>query len=124
MPLPEYSPIVMPASKAFEGFAKKLLVGIGLFPEAYFKDKKATFSNLNDPTNPQRKNICDRDKHADTYLKRLNICLDMNRNFMMHSDNAKVTKVESPQEAREKLDNIFRDTKEIFEYFNDQYKLI
>ncbi|MCJ7508857.1 MAG: hypothetical protein MUO85_09040, partial [candidate division Zixibacteria bacterium] len=27
IPLPEFSPLVMPASKAFEGFAKKLLVG-------------------------------------------------------------------------------------------------
>jgi hypothetical protein len=38
----------MPASKAFEGFAKKLLVGIGLFEAAYFKTEDANFSALYD----------------------------------------------------------------------------
>ncbi len=123
IPLPEYSPVVMPASKAFEGFAKKLLVHIGLFPKDHFKDKKANFANLSDSSNPSRKAICDKDKHADSFLKKLAVCLDMSRNFMMHSDDARVTKIESPKEAREKLDSIFRDTKEIFEYFNDIYGL-
>lgn len=123
IPLPEYSPVVMPASKALEGFAKKLLIDIGLFPYDHFKDKKATFAILSDSAHPSRRGICEKDKHADSFLKKLAVCLDLSRNFMMHSDDAKVTKIESPQEAREKLDSIFRDTKEIFEYFNDIYKL-
>jgi len=122
IPLPEYSPVVMPASKALEGFAKKLLVDIGLFPQGYF-DKKSNFASLKDHNHPSRKAICEKDKHADSFLEKLAVCLDMSRNFMMHSDDAKVTKIESPQEAREKLDSIFRDAKEIFEYFNDIYKL-
>ena len=122
IPLPEYSPVVMPASKALEGFAKKLLVDIGLFPKGHF-DKKSNFANLKDHNHPSRKAICEKDKHADSFLEKLAVCLDMSRNFMMHSDDAKVTKIESPQEAREKLDSIFRDAKEIFEYFNDIYKL-
>lgn len=122
IPLPEYSPVVMPASKALEGFAKKLLVDIGLFPKGHF-DKKSNFASLKDRNHPSRKAICEKNKHADSFLEKLAVCLDMSRNFMMHSDDAKVTKIESPQEAREKLDSIFRDTKEIFEYFNDMYKL-
>jgi len=122
IPLPEYSPVVMPASKALEGFAKKLLEDIGLFPKGHF-DKKSNFASLKDHNHPSRKAICEKDKHADSFLEKLAVCLDMSRNFMMHSDDAKVTKIESPQEAREKLDSIFRDTKEIFEYFNDIYKL-
>lgn len=123
IPLPEYSPVVMPASKALEGFAKKLLINIGLFPKDHFKDKKANFAILSDSTHPLRKGVCEKDQHADSFLKKLSVCLDMSRNFMMHSDDAKVTKIESSQEAREKLDGIFKDIKEIFEYFNDIYKL-
>ena len=52
------------------------------------------------------------------------MCLDTNRNFMMHSDSSKVTKVDSPKEAVEKVKTIFKDAKEIFEYFNDLYRLL
>lgn len=124
IPLPEYSPIVMPASKALEGFAKKLLISIGLFPADHFNVKKASFNYLYDNAHPSRKAICEKDKYADSYLKKLALCLDMSRNFMMHSDDAKVTKIESLLEAREKLANILKDAKEIFEYFDDIYHLI
>lgn len=124
IPLPEYSPLVMPASKAFEGFAKKLLVGIGLFDPDYFKTKNATFSALNDTKDPKRKDICDKDKYADTMLKKVSLGLDMNRNFMMHSDESKITKVDTQEDAEKKLNKIFEETKEIFEYFNSIYKLL
>jgi hypothetical protein len=123
IPLPEYSPVVMPASKAFEGFAKKLLMDIGLFSKDHFKNKGANFNGLNDNTYPSRKIICEKDYHADSYLKKLSVCLDISRNFMMHSDDAKITKVETPEEARKKLDSIIGDTKDIFAYFNGVYKL-
>jgi len=123
VPLPEFSPLVMPASKAFEGFAKKLLVDIGLFDAGYFQKKGANFSALNDVNNPTRKAICNKEQYAHSMLKRLSVCLDMNRNFMMHSDSSKVTKVDSTSEAVEKVATIFKDAREIFEYFNDLYGL-
>ena len=123
IPLPEFSPLVMPASKAFEGFAKKLLVGIGLFDTEYLKTKSANFSALSDSNNPKRKGICTKEKYADKLLQRLNVCLDSNRNFMMHSDSSKVTKVNSADDAKEKVQTIFKDVREIFEYFNDLYGL-
>lgn len=124
IPLPEFSPLVMPASKAFEGFVKKLLVGIGLFEADYLKTKDANFSALYDKKNSKRKSICDEEKHADTMLEKIGVCLDMNRNFMMHSDESKITKVDSPEEAEEKVNTIFKDTKEIFDYFNGLYSLL
>ncbi|MBT9145611.1 MAG: hypothetical protein DDT42_01484 [candidate division WS2 bacterium] len=124
IPLPEFSPLVMPASKAFEGFTKKLLVGIGLFEADYFKTKNASFSALYDNNNPKRKTICDKEMHANTMLKKIGVYLDTNRNFMMHSDESKITKVDSQEEAEEKVDSIFRDTKEIFNYFNGPYSLL
>lgn len=124
IPLPEFSPLVMPASKAFEGFAKKLLVGIGLFEADYFKKKNANFSALSDNNNPKRKTICDKEKHANTMLTKIDVCLDTNRNFMMHSDESKITKVDSQKEAEEKVNSIFKDTKEIFDYFNGLFNLL
>jgi hypothetical protein len=124
IPLPEFSPLVMPASKAFEGFVKKLLVGIGLFKVDHFKTKDTNFSALNDVNNPKRKSICDKEKHADTMLKKTDLCIKTYRHFMMHSDESKITKVNSAEEGREKVDTIFKEAKEIFEYFNGLYNLI
>lgn len=124
IPLPEFSPLVMPASKAFEGFAKKLLVGIGLLEAHHFKTKNANFSILNDKNNPKRKSICNKEKYADIMLKKIDICVKTNRHFMMHSDESKITKVDSQEEAEEKVNSIFKDTKEIFNYFNDLYSLL
>jgi hypothetical protein len=123
VPLPEYSPVVMPASKAFEGFAKKTLVGIGLFDADHFKIKEANFSLLSDKDHPRRKAVCAKEKYADTMLQKIKVCLDTNRNFMMHSDDSKVTKIESPEAAYDKLDNIYGDTREIFGYFKGVFGL-
>jgi uncharacterized protein YeaO (DUF488 family) len=123
IPLPEFSPLVMPASKAFEGFAKKLLVDIELFEPDHFKTKNASFSHLNDTTNPKRKTVCQKEKYVDTYLKKISLDLDMFRNFMMHSDDSKVTKVETIEDALSEVKKIFEATKEIFEYFNDQFTI-
>lgn len=123
IPLPEFSPLVMPASKAFEGFAKKLLSGVGLVEVDHFKIRSASFSPLNDKDNPRRKAVCAKEKYAETMLKKISVCLDMSRNFMMHSDESKVTKVNSLEEAREKVDAIFSDTRQIFDYFKDLYPL-
>jgi len=124
IPLYEYSPIIMPASKAFEGFARKLLTDIGLFDPGYFERKTGNFGPLSDLANPKRKAICDKDKYAESYLKKLSVALEFNRNFMLHSDDKSVTKVNSQEEGEIKLNGIYRDTKDIFDYFNSVYKLI
>ena len=123
IPLPEFSPLVMPASKAFEGFAKKLLIGIGLFESDHFQNKKGSFSDLSTATHPKRKDICEKEKYADTMLKKISLCLDTNRNFMMHSDDSQITKVNNQEDAEMKVNIIFADTKEIFEYFDSIFNL-
>lgn len=123
IPLSEFSPLVMPAAKAFEGFVKKLLIGIGLVDADYFKKKGANFSPLNNPS-PERRAICDKEKHADTMLKKIDLCIKTNRHFWMHSDESKITKVGLQEEAEEKVNSIFRDTKEIVDYFNGLYSLL
>lgn len=116
--LPEYSPIVMPASKAFEGFAKKLLLAVGFYPPTHFSKKEEGFTNLMDKTYSGRKTLISKEKYAGSYINKLAVALDMTRNFMMHSDGSTVTKVNTPQEASDKLDDILKNTKEFFGYFN------
>jgi hypothetical protein len=122
VPLPEFSPLVMPASKAFEGFAKKFLVGIGLYEPGAFQ-KRANFQKLNDES-PEKKSICDRQKYARSMLKRLSTDLDIHRNFIMHTDDESVTKINNRSDAEFKVEFIFKEIKEIFEYFNSAYKLL
>ncbi|MBA7548770.1 hypothetical protein ES705_41237 [subsurface metagenome] len=71
--------------------------------------------------NPKRKTVCQKEKYVDTYLKK--ISLEMFRNFMMHSDDSNVTKVETIEDALSEVKKIFEATKEIFEYFNDQFTI-
>jgi len=124
IPLPEFSPIIMPASKAFEGFAKKLLVDIQLVGPDYFKKKSAGFSCLKNKTDPKRKALCKKEKYVDSMLERLNIALQFLRHHIMHSDESKLTKVESREDAEKRLSKIYEETKEIFEYFDDLFNLI
>jgi hypothetical protein len=123
IPLPEFSSLVMPASKAFEGFIKKVLVEIGLFEPEHFRTKKGNFAGLSDPNNPKRKAICIKEKYAESMLDRIRTCLDVNRNFMMHSDESRVTRVNTYEEAESKIDKIYHDSREIFDYFDNLYKL-
>ncbi len=121
--LPEYSAYVMPASKGFEGFTKKLLTDIGLFEKDHFKNKRPSFGFLKNETNSNRKAICDKAKYNESYLNRISNNLDFCRNFMMHSDESHVTKVETCGEAIEKLHFITKEIKDIFEYFKPIYNL-
>jgi hypothetical protein len=107
----------MPASKAFEGFIKKLLIKVSFYPSGHFDHKNSSFAYLNDINNPNRINFVKKEKYADTYLKKINVCLDTNRNFMMHSDGAIITKIESYDDAVKKLEEIFNDISEIYKYF-------
>jgi len=116
--LPEYSAVVMPASKGFEGFIKKLLVDIELVPSNYFNRRGATFSPLTDRNNKKRINLCNSDNKMDAFLNKINVDLNHYRNFMMHSDPSAITVINDIQDAILKVDGIFKETKYIFDYFN------
>lgn len=121
--MPEYSYIVMPAAKAFEGFTKKISVSLGLVDKDHFKKKGASFSFLNNKSE-HKKNVCDQLKYASTMLNKLSLGLDEYRNFVMHSDDEKITKVNTKEEAIKKVNNILESTKTIFDYFNQGIGLL
>jgi len=121
IPLPEYTPLVMPASKAFEGFSKKILVDVEFYEKDHFKLKTSKFENLSSKKHNKRINLCKKERHAGSFLDRISVDLDRYRNFMMHSDDSDVTKIESPDDAEKILIEICKETKEIFEYFNKYF---
>ena len=113
----------MPASKAYEGFCKQILIDIGLFEPTYFKAKNASLGPLADKSNGKRKQICTKSKYASTFLDRLAVGLDMYRHYYMHSDEEEITKVHSKEKAVEIVDSILELMKEVFDYFNRDYNL-
>lgn len=117
IPLPEFSPIVMPASKAFEGFTKKLLIKVGFYPPNHFDSKSSSFAYLNDKQHSNRQMLISKESYAGTYLDKISLCLDENRNFMMHSNNSTVTKLNTFTEAEAKLNDLFKELREIYHYF-------
>lgn len=121
--LPEYSAFVMPSSKAFEGFCKKLLIAIGLLPPNHFTSKGANFSMLSNKKDPTHVTICAKEKHVETYLEKLRVSLDQYRNFMMHSDSSFVTKVETPDKAISLVNDIYKIEEELFSYFSTVFRL-
>ncbi len=123
VPLPEFSPVVMPASKAFEGFVKKILVSIGLCTPDHFSVPNPNFGVLSDETNPAYVAICARDRNMGTLLKKLAVCIKTNRHFSMHSDESKITKIERHEEACQKVRNILGEVKDFFDNFNKIFSL-
>lgn len=121
--LPEYSPLVMPAAKGYEGFVKKLVISIGLVGSDYFTKKSGNFSPLSDTNNPNRQNLCAKQKHCGKMLNRVNLNLDIYRNFMMHSEGISITEVESFKKAETKINTIFLEISELFEYFDGNFNI-
>lgn len=124
IPLPEYSALVMPASKAFEGFVKKLLINLGIVSSTHFNTPKATFQPLTDAKDPGRIKACSLEKYVDKKLTELSVSLNKFRNYMMHSDGSVVTKVESQLDAEKKTSEIYDEMVEKFKYFNGIVTLI
>jgi len=122
--LPEYSAVVMPASKGFEGIIKNLLVDIQLVASNHFNAVGANFGPLCDKNNQNRINLCNMDKNMDTIFKKMDVVIKTNRHFIMHSDPSALTIINTIKEAIEKVNEIYKDTKYIFDYFNPLFNLI
>ena len=83
--------------------------------------KNANFSKLSDLNNPDRKTICSKERHVNTKLKQISVDLERYRNFMMHSDDSKVTKVDTEEEGIALVNEIFKEINDIFSYFDDVF---
>lgn len=117
IPLPEYSPLVMPASKAFEGYVKKLVIDLNIIPQSQSqKDKQIRFNVLID-NSVERSKICERGKYVDGQLRRLKESINANRHYMMHSEDSTLHTIDNPIHAEDKVNSICVDIKETYDYF-------
>lgn len=119
--LPEYTCIVMPFSKAFEGYLKKILVYIGIVKEEDFKKKDWSFGKV--WRNQEYKKFVGSNKYHQSYLEKLENELDFSRHFIMHSDAEKIAHIHSLDKAKEKIERIAKAMKETFDYFKDYFIL-
>jgi len=114
--------MVMPASKAFEGYAREVFLHLGVIKkeetqkkawtvlQVFKKDQAGRYEN------PDLQKYVSQGKHRGTYLDKLRNDLDFYRNFMMHSDDASVTKVTTLDAAKEIVERIVKSTQESFKF--------
>ncbi len=117
-PLPEYSPLVMPASKAFEGYVKKVAIDLGLVKLEKAKDKRGFGFEILTNESAERSSLCKNHKNIDPTLIRLSSGIKTYRHFMMHSDNSSLNIITSYGQAEDKIDSITLDIRETYEFLN------
>ena len=105
--LPEYSCVVMPASKAFEGYIKKLLLRLRLITKRNLSDNSFTIGTALDSTSwiPTR-NFVKRQKDNKAIISMLKVELAISRHFLMHSDDSSLSKIDNPSQARKAIERI------------------
>lgn len=116
--LPDYTPFVMPASKAFEGYTKKLILSLGLISSDELERKKGINFKVLIDASERKEDICRKDKYANDILQRLSVCIKANRHYMMHSNDSAICNMDNPIHAMDKVNSICTDIRETFIYFN------
>jgi hypothetical protein len=113
--LPEYSILVMPVAKAYEGFLKKLLISIHLCNKSETEKLGWNFGQV--WRNEKYNSYIKANKLRKTMLVKLENTLAEYRHFSMHSSNAILTQVTNNQEAREKINDILETIEQAYQFF-------
>lgn len=116
--LPEYTPLVMPASKAFEGYTKRIIIKLGLISEDDLKRKKGINFKVLVDNSEERTKICEKHKEVNETLRRLSECITVNRHYMMHSGDSTLHNIQNSTHAEDKVNSICTDIRETFKYLN------
>jgi hypothetical protein len=118
--VPEYSCMVMPASKAYEGYLKKLFLELGLVTQTQLCLPSFTFGEI--WRKGPYKQLASRSRAHKAHLEKLENELDFSRHFMMHSDELDEGRVPSTEDAHKnvvKIINIIRDSYNFFTSHDD-----
>jgi hypothetical protein len=98
--LPEYSAVVMPLSKAFEGFLVRMMLDLRLVTTEELKGGFPIGGVLDENRRPLTKTFVERDASRKSRLRVLNGELTKSRHYMMHSDGTPAKQVTSLDEAQ------------------------
>ena len=102
--LPEYSAVVMPMAKAFEGYLATLLVKLRLVTRKHLKSPNFQIGVALDSQQwAKTKVFVGKSRERKGLIKMLGGELSFARHFVMHSNKATVTQVNSAEEAGEYL---------------------
>lgn len=121
--VPEYSCMVMPASKAFEGFVRELFLYLAVLEKAETQQKAWTVlqvfrkDSAGKYANPKLEDYVRGGKYRKRFVEKLQTEVDLYRNFMMHSDEAAVTKVDTHVDADEIVRGVLKAIRESFDFF-------
>jgi len=119
--VPEYSCMVMPASKAFEGYVREMFLHLGVIKKEETQQKawtvlKVFTKQAGKYENPDLQKYASQGKYRGAHLDKLRSDLEFYRNFMMHSDDAMVTKVTTLDEAKEIVERVVKSIQETFKF--------
>jgi len=112
--LPEYSCLVMPASKGLEGFCKKLMVSLGIVTEEEVRAAGFSWGAIRDKPNYAEAR---KDKDSRVFLDKMAAELEFSRNFMLHSSDKPYMQVATSTDARKDVDRILDAVRDIFAFF-------
>jgi len=118
--MPEYSFMVMPAAKGYEGFTKKLMYKIGFLNEKEYTSLKSEFYKLGNLNANKYSQIFENAPRGKELIEQLKSSIKSNRHYWMHSDNSKLNKIGTYEEAVAKIEKIQVDIKN---YFQDCKKI-
>ena len=110
-PLPEYSAVVMPMAKAYEGYLKELCVEVGLATAEELENPSFSLGSVFDQNRAQTKEFRSRAKRQRGLLDTLKGDLTFSRHFLMHSDPGTASRVESVEEARKHIGRLSQNMK-------------
>ncbi len=113
--MPEYSYIVMPLAKCYEGYFIKLLISLSLTTLADVQTKDWNFGNV---WNQDLKSFYAIGKDHKVYLDRLKVQLPFCRHFYQHSDSTGLHEVKTFEIGRDHVEKIRREIKETYECFS------
>jgi hypothetical protein len=113
--VPEYSCMVMPASKAYEGYLKKLFLELGLVTQTQLCSPNFTFGEI--WRKGYYKQLASRSRAHKPYLEKLENELDFSRHFMMHSDELDEGRVPSIEDAHKNVVKIINVIKDSYNFF-------
>ena len=101
--LPEYSAVVMPIARAYEGFLRELCLKEGLATAEELANPSFALGTVFDAGRPATKAFKKRGRRHKGMLDTLKGDLQFSRHFLMHSDPAAASRVESLEEARKHI---------------------
>lgn len=113
--LPEYSCLVMPTAKSYEGYVIRLLISLNLTTKTEIKRPGWDFGNI--WRSSKYNTYCSKNRLRRGQLEKLENKIKTVRHLMMHSNGAILTQITSREEAGERIKELTDSMRESYIFF-------